>query len=157
MEDFSQKMLEDSSKLKTRCAGLNTEINRLLEAHKALPPDKKRNEYNRMMNIIDNKMNESNREITYLVTSQKEINKNISDTIDCYNKIGEVLQNFIKLYNTVRVGTLEGLSRQAVRNYKIPANDSMTAEILTQQYTEPSGGKKSKKRRVQKKRTRSRK
>ena len=63
MEDFSQKMLEDSSKLKTRCAGLNTEINRLLEAHKALPPDKKRNEYNRMMNTIDNKMNESNREI----------------------------------------------------------------------------------------------
>lgn len=152
MEDFAKRMVDNSRKLKNRCGGLNTEINRLLEAHKALAPHVKRNEYNRMMNILDNKMNDSNEEITHLVTSQKEINTNINDTIECYNKINEVIENFTKVYSNAQVGTLQGLTRQAVSKYNIPANDAMTTEILSQQYTEPNGGKKSKKRRVQKKR-----
>jgi hypothetical protein len=150
---YTNLLLQNSINLKEKCTTLNTEINSLLELHKARTPEQNRKSYNKMMNLIDIKMSDTNNTITDLETKQKEINKNITDTIDCYKNIREVVQKFVKVYNNAQVGTLEGLTRESVRKYKIPANDNMTREILDQQYIEPSGGKKSKKRRKIKKRT----
>ena len=70
-------------------------------------------------------------------TAQQGINKNIDETLSCYQKLLEKMQKPIKIMNSAHVGTLEGLTREIVKKYNIPADDNVTREILDQEYIEP--------------------
>lgn len=156
MKRFGNDMLQNSINLKNQCDDLNTYIQTLITGIKNLPPKRKRDKYDTMFTTLDDKISDTNSAITYLVTIQNEINKNIAETIDCYKEVRELLQKSKMIYNTAQIGTLQGLSRDAVDKYDVQPTDFISKQIKEQKYEEPNGGKR-KKTRKQKRRSYKRK
>jgi hypothetical protein len=144
MKSFSDKLLENSMKIKDECDDLTKDVNILLKKQEKLPDDLKRDNYDRLMSKIDEKINDTSVVITNLIKTQNEMNKNFNESIACYNKIREVLtKDYTKVYNSARIGSLHALSLKVVRKHNIIPTDNTSAAVLEQSYRKSRGGSKS--------------
>jgi hypothetical protein len=128
---------------------------------KETDPDHLRVEYDGMMSMIEKKEVEVDDKINdmqeILRTEPLEEAKTIIyHNIDVLNEIKESYMKLRELWNEARIGTLEGLSRQTIKNKRIPRYGSYQT-IFDQPHNESRGGRKPNKKRRSNKRRKSNK
>jgi superoxide dismutase len=99
-------------------------------------------------------LNESIRQDSDMIIQNMNKIKNLIDVNT------EINSNAMRIVNKKKVGTLEGLSREAVSKYRIPVTDEVAREVVNQPYDETevvkkqTGGKRKKSNTRKKRNTR---
>ena len=126
---------------------------------KTFSPSNIRNNYDKYWDIVDHKEIETKEEKEEL---EESIN-NLEDGKEMLEKISSTILNVKKIINSLRVGTLQGQSRQTLQNNDILTNsgDEIGQNVIDQPYNELEdinnnknssiGGKRSNKSRKYKK------
>lgn len=101
---------------------------------KTMDPSDVRQNYDKYWDIVNEKEIEYNEEKEHLDVA---IN-NLEDGKELVDKISEIIQNIKTIINSLRVGTLQGITRQTIKeNNIIPEpNDEIAKTILDQPYNE---------------------
>ena len=118
---------------------------------KTLNPETVRKNFDVYWNVINNKSEETNNILEYINDSIK----NLEDCKDLLLKIKDATDKAKQIMNSFKVGTLQGLTRQYLKEKNIipSVNDETAQNVLAQSYNEledlkrnKTGGRKSKKR-----------
>jgi hypothetical protein len=109
-------------------------IIKLNESIKTLPPDKIRKNIDKYWNIINIKLDVTN----YSLEEIDEAMNNLEDSKELLIKIKEVIDNVKQTINSFQIGTLQGLSNQAIDDNNLYANenDEIAKNKLDEAYDE---------------------
>jgi hypothetical protein len=101
---------------------------------KTLDPSDVRQNYDNYWDLINKKEIEINEEKEEL---EESIN-NLEDGKELVDKKSEIIQNIKTIMNSLRVGTLQGITRQTIKEYNIvpEPNDEIAQNVLDQPYDE---------------------
>ena len=108
---------------------------RLIENQiKTMDPSDVRQNYDKYWDIINKKEIEINEEKEEL---EESIN-NLEDGKELVDKKSEIIQNIKTIVNSLRVGTLQGITRQTIKENNIvpEPNDEIAQNVLDQPYNE---------------------
>lgn len=140
------------------------ELKKLENEIKNENPEEIRKNFDKYWDIVNNKdieINERKEEV-------EEAINNLEDGKELLEKISILIQNIKNIMNSYQIGTLQGLSRQAIKENNIVPNenDEVAQNVLNQPYNELEdinrnnsnvGGRKSRKSRKGRKSRKSRK
>ena len=89
-------------------------------------PSSLRKQYEKFMNLIDDKKQEMNDAENVLNTSIENLNSGKEKI----NEINKLLEDIVLLSNKLKIGTLQGLTKQVVETNKIKANNEIEKNVL---------------------------
>jgi ABC-type transporter Mla subunit MlaD len=131
------------------------EIKTLENEIKTLNPEKIRKNYDKYWNIVNDNEKETNESIIDVNESLnnleddkeliekklEDVNEsinNLEDSKELLEKIYEIIQNVKKTINSFRIGTLQGITRQTIKenNMTVNPNDEIGQTVLIQKYDE---------------------
>jgi len=110
------------------------EIQLLANQVKKMNPANIRKNYDKYWDIIDKNETETNQELEVV---DESIN-NLEDAKDLLEKIKEIIVNVKTNMNSLRIGTLQGITRQTIKenNIKVNPNDEIAQNVVNQNYNE---------------------
>jgi hypothetical protein len=137
------------------------EIQLLANQVKKMDPANIRKNYDKYWDIIDKNETETNQELEVV---DESIN-NLEDSKELLEKIKEIIQNVKTNMNSLRIGTLQGITRQTIKENDIvpEPNDEIALNVVNQKYNElkdinkNKGGTKKYKKKYNRKSKRSKK